>query len=98
MRTHPAATAGCVLISPGASGEALERPPCRDPPRACECGGGQGGPFSVLAGGVGQQTLVDLAERDRQRLLLGSGVDQRADILQQALGELAVVGVDLART
>src|SRR5215217_2151614 len=60
-------------------------------------GGGQGGPFSVVAGGVGQQTLVDLTERDRQGLLLRRGVDQRADVLQQALGELAVVGVDLAR-
>src|SRR4051794_2610515 len=55
-----------------------------------------GQPASVLAGGVGQQTLVDLAERDRQGLLLRSGVDQGADVLQQALGELAVVGVDLA--
>src|SRR3954470_17788606 len=52
---------------------------------------------SVLARGVGEQTLVDLAERDRQRLLLRRGVDQGADVLQQALGELAVVGVDLAR-
>src|SRR5215217_5054553 len=60
-------------------------------------GGGQGGPFSVVAGGVGQQALVDLAERDREGLLLRRGVDQRADVLQQALGELAVVGVDLAR-
>src|SRR4051812_38399374 len=54
--------------------------------------------LSVLAGGVGQQTLVDLAERDRQRLLLRRGVHQGADVLQQALGELAVVGVDLAGT
>src|SRR5215207_11266393 len=52
---------------------------------------------SVLAGGVGQQTLVDLAQGDREGLLLRSGVDQRADVLQQALGELAVVGVDLPR-
>src|SRR6478672_835243 len=57
----------------------------------------QGATGSVLAGGVGQQTLVDLAQRDREGLLLGGGVDQRADVLQQALGELAVVGVDLAR-
>src|SRR3954452_24325302 len=97
MRTHPAATAGCVFISPGASGERWSGHPAgtrREP----ASGGGQGGPFSVLAGGVGQQALVDLAERGRQRLLLGGGVDQRADVLQQALGELAVVGVDLART
>src|SRR3954447_23818089 len=66
--------------------------------RELASGGGQGGPSSVLAGGVGQQTLVDLAQRDRQGLLLRGGVDQRADVLQQALGELAVVGVDLART
>src|SRR4051812_43706148 len=52
---------------------------------------------SVLAGGVGQQTLVDLAQRDGEGLLLRGGVDQRADVLEQALGELAVVGVDLTR-
>src|SRR5829696_7554497 len=46
---------------------------------------------------VGQQAGVDLAQRDRQRLLLRLGVDQRADVLQQALAQLAVVGVDLAR-
>src|SRR3954464_6564881 len=58
-------------------------------------GGEDGVLSSVLAGGVGQQALVDLAERDRERVLLGCGVDQRADVLEQALGELAVVGVDL---
>src|SRR3954471_12259865 len=52
---------------------------------------------SVLAGGVGQQTLVDLAQRDGEGLLLRGGVDQGADVLEEALGELAVVGVDLAR-
>src|SRR3954454_13569545 len=55
------------------------------------------GAGSVLSGGVGEQALVDLAQRDREGLLLRSGVDQRADVLQQALGELAVVGVDLTR-
>src|SRR4051812_24763229 len=57
---------------------------------------GTAGYSSVLARGVGEQTLVDLAQRDRQRLLLRRGVDQRADVLEQALGQLAVVGVDLA--
>src|SRR4051812_32844056 len=66
--------------------------------RAEPAGRGEDGVLSVLAGGVGQQTLVDLAERDRQRLLLRRGVHQGADVLQQALGELAVVGVDLAGT
>src|SRR4051812_24383017 len=51
-----------------------------------------------LACGVGEQALVDLAQRDGQRLLLRCGVDQRADVLQQPLGELAVVGVDLPGT
>src|SRR5947208_1793557 len=59
--------------------------------------GGQRGPLSVLAGGVGEQALVDLAEGDRERLLLGGGVDQGADVLEQTLGELAVVRVDLTR-
>src|SRR4051812_21089012 len=44
----------------------------------------------------GQQTGVDLPHRDRQRLLLRRGLDQGADVLQQTLAELAVVGVDLA--
>ncbi len=35
--------------------------------------------------------------RDRQRLLVHVGLDQRADVLEQALAELGVVGVDLAR-
>ena len=55
--------------------------------------GGELGGVDVLAG---QQVLVDLAQRDRERLLLDVGVDQRADVLQQALAELGVVGVDLA--
>ena len=44
-----------------------------------------------------EQALVDLAQRDRQRLLLHVGLDQRADVLQQALAELGVVRVDLPR-
>src|SRR4051812_41453663 len=45
---------------------------------------------------VGEQAAVDLAQRDRQRLLLHAGLDERADVLEQALAELRVVGVDLA--
>src|SRR5690606_21762841 len=45
----------------------------------------------------GEQVAVDLAEGDGERLLLGSGLHQRPDVLQQALAELAVVRVDLAR-
>src|SRR5699024_3839336 len=40
--------------------------------------------------------LVDLAQRDGERLLLVLDVHERADELQQALGELRVVRVDLA--
>src|SRR5262249_9631201 len=43
-----------------------------------------------------QQALASLAQRDRQRLLLHAGLDERADVLKQALAELRVVGVDLA--
>src|SRR6478752_7456237 len=57
--------------------------------------GGLGGGVDVLAR---QQVVVDLAERDRQRLLLDVRVDERADVLQEALAELGVVGVDLAGT
>src|SRR5580693_7469221 len=45
----------------------------------------------------GQQALADLTQGDGQRLLLDPGLDQRADVLQQALAELGVVSVDLPR-
>src|SRR4051812_11595493 len=70
--------------------------PSQGPAASLRAVGGEG-VLLVLAGGVGEQALVDLAQRDGERLLLGRGVDQRTDVLQQALGELAVVGVDLAR-
>jgi hypothetical protein len=38
---------------------------------------------------------VHLAERDREWLLLDGGLDQWPDVVQQALTELGVVGVDL---
>src|SRR5450759_1678362 len=50
---------------------------------------------SAVGGLRGQQTLVDLAQRDRHRLLVDLGLHERTDILQQALGELGVVRVDL---
>src|SRR6185312_2772438 len=43
-----------------------------------------------------QQALVDLAQGDGERLLVELGVDQRADVLEEALVQLRVVGVDLA--
>ena len=49
----------------------------------------------ILAQSLLQQALVDLAESDRQRLLLVLVFDQRADVLQQALVELGEVRVDL---
>src|ERR1700685_1901835 len=42
-----------------------------------------------------EQPLLDLTERDGQRLLLAAGLDQRADKLQQPLAELGVIRVDL---
>ena len=36
----------------------------------------------------GEQPLADLTQRDGQRLLLNPGLDQRADVLEQALAEL----------
>src|SRR4029450_12417610 len=42
-----------------------------------------------------QLAFVHLTESDRQRLLLHSGLDQWADVIEQALAELGVVGVDL---
>src|SRR5690349_200769 len=55
----------------------------------------QGSALGRLHGG--QQPPPDLAERDRQGLLLHAGFDQRPDVLQQALAELGVVGIDLPR-
>src|SRR6266536_1319611 len=51
-----------------------------------------------LALGVLEQAGVDLAERDRQRLLAGTGLDEWSDVLEQALTELRVVVVDLPGT
>src|SRR5690242_1991359 len=51
-----------------------------------------------LALGVLEQAGVDLAERDGQRLLTGAGLDEGADVLEQALTELRVVVVDLPGT
>src|SRR6266568_3851062 len=42
-----------------------------------------------------QHPLLDLAERDGQRLLLAARLHQRPDVLEQALAELRIVGVDL---
>src|SRR5690606_13045906 len=53
---------------------------------------------SSLAFGVLEKACVDLAERDGQRLLARTRLDERADVLEQALTELRVVVVDLART
>src|SRR6478736_4564225 len=51
----------------------------------------------LLALGVLEQVFVDFTERDRQRLLLQAGLDQWADILEDAVAQLVVVVVDLAR-
>src|SRR3954466_13826182 len=50
-----------------------------------------------LAGLELDEVAVDLAQGDRERLLLRGGLDERAYVLEQALTELAVVGVDLTR-
>src|SRR5215475_12442277 len=46
----------------------------------------------------GQQASVDLTQRDRQRLFVDMRLDERSDVLEQALAELAVIGVDLPGT
>ena len=43
-----------------------------------------------------QDPGVDLAERDRQRLLLHAGLDQRADALQQAVADQAFTNAKAA--
>src|SRR5271170_3595115 len=42
-----------------------------------------------------EQPLLDLTQRDGQRLLLAARLDQRADVLQQPLAELGVIRVNL---
>src|SRR5665647_2977640 len=59
-------------------------------PSRMRTGGG-----SAVGGLDGQQAGVDLPPRDRQRLLLVAGLHQRADVLEQTLVQLGVVGVDL---
>src|SRR3954470_17413062 len=48
-----------------------------------------------LAFGVLEQAGVDLAQRDRERLLARARLHQRTDVLEQAFAELRVVVVDL---
>src|SRR4051794_12103567 len=45
--------------------------------------------------GVLEEAGLDLAHGDRQRLLARARLDERADVLEQALAELRVVVVDL---
>src|ERR1700677_2740101 len=53
---------------------------------------------SRLDGLDAEQPALNLAQRDGQRLLLAAGLHQWPDVLQQALAELGVVGVDLTCT
>src|SRR5690606_24197333 len=50
----------------------------------------------ALDGLGGQQSRVDLAQRDRERLLVDVRVDEGTDVLEETLTELRVVRVDLA--
>src|SRR4051794_35965043 len=54
--------------------------------------------LGLLTLGVLEQATVDLAQRDRERLLARARLDERADVLEQALAQLGVVVVDLAGT
>src|SRR5919197_274080 len=49
----------------------------------------------LLALGVLEQAGLDLAHGDRERLLARPRLDERADVLEQALAQLRVVVVDL---
>src|SRR5712664_2317675 len=51
---------------------------------------------SALDGLDVQHPLLDLTERDGQRLLLATRLHQRPDVLEQALTELRVIGIDLS--
>src|SRR6202453_417975 len=53
---------------------------------------------SRLDGLDAEQPALNLAQRDGQPLLLAAGLHQWPDVLQQALAELGVVGVDLTCT
>src|SRR3954471_22316494 len=64
-------------------------------PRTTRIGCSSRSGVSGLGGRRGQQAPVDLAQGDRQRLLVDLGLDERADVVEQALLQLGVVGVDL---
>src|SRR5213592_3345995 len=51
----------------------------------------------LLALSMLEQVLVDLAHGDGQRLFLQAGLDQRTDVFEDAVAQLVVVVVDLAR-
>ena len=85
---------GARLVGGDATGDADDDPLAVHPlftPR----GSSQARLVPLLAFGVLEQVGVDLAQRDRQRLLLQARLDQRADVLEDALAELVVVVVDL---
>src|SRR3954470_9367451 len=54
--------------------------------------------LGLLTLGVLEQAAVDLAQRDRERLLARARLDERAAVLEQALAQLGVVVVELAGT
>src|SRR6266498_4903795 len=61
------------------------------PPRLLDGAGDLDGPLPA------QLLLGQLLERHRERLAVGAGVDHRRHELADALAELGVVAVDLAR-
>src|SRR4051794_28490095 len=69
-----------------------------DGPAAVRSASPDGPVKELLALGVLEQPGVDLTHGHRQRLLARAGLDERADVLEQALAELGVVVVDLAGT
>lgn len=86
---------GARLVGGDAAGDADDDPrgPCKSPIAVVHSAPG---PAPLLALGVLEQVAVDLAQRDRKRLLLQPRLDQRAHVFEDALAELVVVVVDLA--
>src|SRR3954470_24487843 len=90
----PSTTKGCPEDGPSVGGWGCAPMQAARGVRRVAGSGGGGRWLGELLGG--EQAGVDLAKRDRQRLLLRVGrLDQGAHVLQQTLTELAVVRVDL---
>src|SRR5690349_10333496 len=93
----PSTTLGLSTVSPRLGNVRLHHTPQARQSRCRACGKTNRNTKVLLRrtlDGLGrQQTGVDLAQGDRERLLVDMGVDERTDVLEEALAELRVVRI-----